>query len=86
MPDFARTLSTIVRAPVTDQTGLTGAYRIDLRYSESPEMAGSTMAPQPSDLPNLFRALIEQLGLVLVKQKAPIEVLVVKEIQRPSAN
>ncbi|MCU1337323.1 MAG: peptidase BlaR1 [Bryobacterales bacterium] len=87
MPELARNLSIIVRAPVTDQTGLTGAYGIDFRYSESPEMmAGRTMAPQPSDLPDVFRALIEQLGLVLVKQKAPIEVLVVKEIQRPSAN
>jgi uncharacterized protein (TIGR03435 family) len=84
MAQLARTLTIVVKAPVGDETRLAGAYAFDLRYSESPEMAGGTTAPP--DGPDVFRALKEQLGLALVRRKVSVEVVVVKRVERPSAN
>jgi uncharacterized protein (TIGR03435 family) len=49
-------------------------YDIDLKYA--PE--GSTN----SDLPSVFTAVQEQLGLRLVAQKVPVETLVVDRAER----
>jgi uncharacterized protein (TIGR03435 family) len=39
-----------------------------------------------SDGPSVFTALQEQLGLKLVSQKAPIEILTIVRVDRPSEN
>jgi uncharacterized protein (TIGR03435 family) len=36
--------------------------------------------------PNLFTAIQEQLGLKLVSTKAPVDVIVIDHLERPSAN
>jgi uncharacterized protein (TIGR03435 family) len=38
------------------------------------------------DQPNIFTALQEQLGLMLVLSRAPVTVIVVDHIETPSAN
>jgi len=85
MAELAHTLSIIVKVPVADQTGLTGAYAFDLRYSDSPEMAARTTEPR-ADGPDVFRAVREQLGLVLTRRRVEVEVIVVKHVERPTAN
>jgi uncharacterized protein (TIGR03435 family) len=83
---------------VIDKTGLTGRYDYTLKWAPEHETAPPMMqAPGPgapaggeqaqtSSEPSLFTALQEQLGLKLVSQKEPVEVIVIDDIQRPSPN
>jgi uncharacterized protein (TIGR03435 family) len=63
---------------VVDRTGLNQTYDFTLDWA--PEEAADSTAP------SLVTALREQLGLRLETIKAPVEVLVVDSIERPSAN
>jgi uncharacterized protein (TIGR03435 family) len=63
---------------VVDQTGLKGSYDFTLQWSRDD-------APYDK-VPPLLDALREQLGLRLETRKAPVEVLVIDSIQKPSAN
>lgn len=76
MSSLALHLSDFAGRPVIDRTGLTGSYGIDLSFSRS----------DGDDRPSVFTAVQEQLGLKLEAGKAPIEVLVIDHIERPSAN
>ena len=72
---------------VVDRTGLTGNWEFELSFS--PEQRG---APPPGadapvadpNLPSLFTALQEQLGLKLEGTKGPVEVLVIDSIEKPT--
>lgn len=71
-----------VDRPVLDKTGLTGLY--DIRLAATPEFRlrdGS----EPGDV-DIFKAVQSQLGLKLESRKADVEVLVVDQIEKPSAN
>jgi uncharacterized protein (TIGR03435 family) len=61
---------------VVDRTGLDGRYDIVLKWS--PEQTPK------DDLPSLFTALQEQLGLKLESSKAMVEVLVIDSVERPT--
>jgi uncharacterized protein (TIGR03435 family) len=64
--------------PVLDRTGLPGEWDFELTFVQG--------APSNSDLPDLFTALREQLGLKLESQKGPVEKLIIDRAERPSAN
>jgi uncharacterized protein (TIGR03435 family) len=72
-------ISSIGRADgrvIVDKTGLTARYDFTLRY---------TMQPGPNDdTPSIFTAVEEQLGLKLVPDMAPLDVVVVDHIERPT--
>ncbi len=80
--EFAPDLAFFLDRPAVDQTGLTGRYDLQLKWTadESKALADGT-AP-----PGMFTAIQEQLGLKLEPAKAPVEVLVVDAVQRPGAN
>lgn len=61
---------------IIDRTGLTGNFEFTLRYTTEPNST--------DDRPSLFTALEEQLGLKLVSDRAPLEVLVIDHIERPA--
>ena len=65
---------------VIDKTGLTGYYDIDLKWTPDEDLAAGVLGP------SLLTALEEQLGLKLVSEKAPIDVIVVDHIETPSPN
>jgi uncharacterized protein (TIGR03435 family) len=64
---------------VQDKTGLTGAYDIDLHWSDDVGSSDSTS-------PSIFTALQEQLGLKLQSEKAPVAVLVIDHAAQPATD
>lgn len=80
MSDLAATLSELQDRMVVDRTNLTGDYAFKLKWMPSDRQNADT------EIPGLFTALQEQLGLKLISTRAAIEVIVVDHIEMPSAN
>jgi uncharacterized protein (TIGR03435 family) len=74
---LAFSLSGTVGRVIIDKTGLTALYDIDLTWSPDNE---------PDSGPSVFTALQDQLGLKLESAKAPVDVVVIDHIERPSEN
>jgi bla regulator protein BlaR1 len=80
--------------PIIDKTGLTGAFDIDLEWTPDPAQArddagarrAAAVAATPGERTSIFTALQEQLGLRLQPARAPLEVLVVDRLERPTAD
>jgi uncharacterized protein (TIGR03435 family) len=78
--------------PVVDKTGLAGRYDIHLEFArEFPAgsmrrngMEQPNPGPAESPGPTVFTALREQLGLKLAADKAPVDVIVIDSVQRPT--
>jgi uncharacterized protein (TIGR03435 family) len=80
---------------VINKTELTGEYDYALEWTPDPGEGGPESigmppeAPRPhaeTNGPSIFTALQEQLGLRLVSQKGPVEIIVIDRVERPSAN
>ena len=69
---------------VVDKTGLMGSYDWSLRWAAMRQAGGEV--EQDTSRPSLFTAVQEQLGLKLERTKGPVEVLVIQNVHRPSAN
>ena len=69
------TLTQLVQRPVVDRTGLTGKFDWDIRYSED---------QNNTDLPSIYAALPEQLGLKLNAVRGPVEMLIVDHVEQPT--
>jgi len=70
--------------PIVDRTGLKGAFDFTLNWTPD-QLAASPDHPE-ADGPSLFAAIREQLGLSLIGGKAPVEVIVIDHIERPTEN
>jgi len=93
MADFASLMqTTALDRPVVDQTGLTGKYDFTLDWTPDESQFGGRggQAPPPADNaevpPDLYTAIQQQLGLKLESTKAPVEVLVIDRVEKPSEN
>jgi len=82
-------LSKEIDKPVVDRTGLAGEFDFIVEYSGSPfarpaqpDADGVASEPQGSFL----NAVRSQLGLKLVPARAPIRMLVIDHVERPSEN
>jgi uncharacterized protein (TIGR03435 family) len=78
----------VLRRPVLDKTGLMGNFDFDLVWRPEPKPSGSADASAPVDLnlPDIFTAFREQLGLKLDSRKEPAKVIVVDGATKPSEN
>ena len=87
MAGLARLLAVPVGRLVLDRTGLSGrGFDFDLEFSADPP-AGVPPAPSENPgAPSIFTALEEQLGLKLQAERAPVEVLVIDRVERPTEN
>lgn len=81
---LTKALSSILKRDVIDKTSLLGTYDFHLRWSS--EQPGTSQADSGStdELPMLFEAVQRQLGLKLVPSKAPVQAVVVDNVDRPS--
>lgn len=84
------TLTSVMGAPVIDQTGLAGLFDFTLKFASTRMVAAAQPAgdstPVPETAPELPAAVQEQLGLKLESTKGPIKIAVIDHIERPSAN
>lgn len=78
MEELASNLGNQLGRFVTDETGLHGSYDFVLNWAPDPTA--------DSNLPSLFTALREQLGLRLEPRKGPMKVLVVDQAEKPTEN
>jgi hypothetical protein len=71
-----------MRGPVVDGTGgIEGKFDFNVRFIRE-----NKAAPDGEPGPDLPTALQEELGLKLVRSKAPVEVLVIDHLGKPSEN
>lgn len=74
---------------VLDKTGLAGEYDFTLHFAaEDPSESGHGGEPADTaaDSPGLFTALEEQLGLKLEAGKAPVQIVVIDDVEPPTPN
>jgi uncharacterized protein (TIGR03435 family) len=88
MPELVRTLSMLLGRSVIDRTGFTGLF--DLQLDFVPDDTTPAMPPPPpgsyTSGVSIAQALQQQLGLRLESAKGPVQVIVVDQAERPSAN
>ena len=94
MAEFVRKLSEVLGRTVTDQTGFSGVFEINLDFLRDDTTDFDTragLAPPQGAIsaetasPSIFSA-VQQLGLRLESTKGPAEVLVIDHVERPSGN
>jgi uncharacterized protein (TIGR03435 family) len=83
MSVLAKVLTPEMERPVLDRTNLIGRFDIRLKWMPDVYPAGGADA---SDLPTVFTALREQLGLELKSDRGPVEFLVIDSAAKPSPN
>jgi len=71
---FAADLSGNLGQVIVDDTGLGGRFDLDLEWS----------LDQADDKPSVFAAIQEQLGLKLVAERGPVDVIVIDHVERPT--
>jgi uncharacterized protein (TIGR03435 family) len=81
MAEIAGLMKYVVDRPVVDQTGLAGRFDFVLKWTPDEAQGSDPNAPPP-----LFTAIQEQLGLKLEPVKAPVDVLVIDHVERPTEN
>ena len=82
MKEFALLTKFFTDKPVVDQTGLSGRFDFQMKWT-----ADESRAPTDGSAPpGLFTAMQEQLGLKLEPVKAKTDVLVIDKVEKPGAN
>ena len=74
---LAALIAPSVERVIVDSTGLTGNWNMDLAFVNQVQDANV-------DAPSLFTALEEQLELKLESGRAPVEVIVIDRLERPT--
>ena len=89
--ELARSLSLALGRQVVDRTMLKGRYDIRLEWtpdiSQPMDIYDPTLPfPRYPNAPSIYTAIEERLGLRLVSANGPVEVLVIDNVQKPTAN
>ena len=79
MSRLAQMLQGPLQRVVIDRTGLTDVYDFTVTYA-----ADTSAGAADANLPPLFTALQEQLGLRLDSTRAPVDTLIVDSVSRPT--
>ncbi len=87
MIQLSATLAGIVDRPVFDRTELKDKYDFRLDFAPEQRVVPLDTAPsEPNNLPSIFTVLQQQLGLKLEPTRAPVQILVIDRVERPSPN
>jgi uncharacterized protein (TIGR03435 family) len=92
MSQITAVLQNFLDKPVVDQSGLSEKYDFTLTFTLDPAQAVRLGGPpggtpdNPDAAPDVFAAFQQQLGLKLESTKAPVEVMVIDKVERPSEN
>ncbi len=90
--EFDELLQTMVLdRPVVDETGIPGKFDISVTFTpDDSQFHGHPPPVKKADdveaAPSLFEAIQQKLGLKLEAQKAPVPVVVIDHVEKPSAN
>jgi uncharacterized protein (TIGR03435 family) len=84
-------LATLLRGAtgrlVVDKTGLSGSYRLALKFDRMAALRGPQTDTQAPDAgPSVFTAVQEQLGLKLESSRAMRDALIIDRFERPTEN
>jgi uncharacterized protein (TIGR03435 family) len=74
-------LGLVAGRPVIDRTGHEGMVDIKLDFTPA-----SRVSAEADAAPSIFAALPDQLGLRLQPGRAPVNVLIIDHVERPSEN
>ena len=74
--------------PAVDETGLSGNFDFTIEWEPAPKASSQSDTDEQPDISRLpfEKALKDQLGLKLVKRKAPVQFLVIDHVEKPSEN
>lgn len=81
MAQLANSLTGQLDGPVVDGTGIAGSFDFDVLFAPANWPPDSEFTP-----PFLLAALKNELGLTIEKGKAPVQVLVIDHLEKPSPN
>jgi uncharacterized protein (TIGR03435 family) len=82
MAEVLRLLTPLVGRTILDESGITARMHVRLTYR--PQGRGVPPADAADDRLDLFTAIEEQTGLKLEGRRAPVDVLVIDAIERPT--
>jgi uncharacterized protein (TIGR03435 family) len=80
MGGLAEVLAGKTGRPVIDRTHLIGFFDVSLTWTPEDTTGATTTGP------SIYTALQEQLGLKLQSDRAPVDILVISHIEKPSEN
>jgi uncharacterized protein (TIGR03435 family) len=90
MADLVGELRGTLDRPVVDKTGISGRYDIALNWTvddfQAARFSGFPAPLDHTEVPDLFTAIQEQLGLRLESTKGSVEVMVIDHVERPTEN
>jgi uncharacterized protein (TIGR03435 family) len=99
MAEFASAMQAqFMEQPVVDQTGFGDTrYSFILKWTPDPTQAAGygqqgpapapqAPAPDADAPPDVFSAMVQQLGLQMKSARAPVDVMVIDKVQKPSEN
>jgi uncharacterized protein (TIGR03435 family) len=92
MSQVTAILQNFLDKPVVDQSGLSEKYDFTVTFTVDAAQAvrlGGPPVPAPDNpdaAPDLFAAFQQQLGLKLESTQAPVDVMVVDKVEKPSEN
>ena len=93
IPDFTGFLQTLILdRPVVDQTALSGKFDFHFTFTPDdsefnghpPHLPAKTDTTEAA--PDIFQAMLQQVGLKLTAEKTPVDVLSIDHVEKPSAN
>jgi uncharacterized protein (TIGR03435 family) len=92
MSQITAILQNFLDQPVVDQSGLSEKYDFTVTFTmdaaQGARLGGlpPSAADNPDAAPDVYTAFQQQLGLKLESTKAPVDVMVIDKVERPSEN